>query len=312
MKKKFLYVLSVVLSYSVTAQQQMDITKPMFGEAEKDENYQKFVDEMHKGALKQFGSLDSAVMDFTNKAWIFFMQNDLEMAMRRFNMAWLLNPEYPDAYFGFAALLEMMGQKNEAYRFYFLGAEKDKDNYRTIICFKRIAECKEQLNDLQGAVDALEKIRILKPDDEVIYKKSGILYMLLGQNTLSLEAFSKAVELDPDDPITFYNRAFLRQNMDDNDRAIADFTRCIILDTTYVSAYVNRGILEMKRENYDAGKQDFETGIRLDNKSGEIRRLLGIAKLSLNDIPGACDEFQIAKELGDKDVEELIKEYCRE
>ena len=312
MKKIFFFILSVIMTCYVTAQQRFDITKPMFGEAEKDERYQKFVDNSRKAAIEQFGSIDSAVMDFTKKAWLYFMQNDLETSMRRFNQAWLLNDEFPDAYFGFAGLLEMHGNSQEALRFYFLGSEKDKDNYRTIICFKLIAECKEKLNDLSGAVTALAKIRVLKPDDVFIYKKSGYLYMLLGENTFALEAFAKAVELDPDDPITFYNRAFLRQNMDDDEKAIADFTRCIILDPTYVSAYINRGILEMKRDNYDAGKQDFETGIKLDNESGEIRRLLGIAKLSLEDMPGACEDFKTAKKLGDTVVDELINEYCKE
>ena len=134
---------------------------------------------------------------------------------------------------------------------------------------------------------------------------------MLGEVALALDAFARAVKLDPDDPQTYYNRAILNENMDDYDRAIADYNRCILLDTTYVSAYVNRGILEMKRDNYEAGKQDFEAGVRLDNRSGEIRRLLGIAKLSLNDVLGACDEFQTAKELGDKDIDELINQYCK-
>ena len=310
MKILFLFGLSVVMTCIVTAQQSIDITKPMFGEAAMDERYQKFVEDSRKAAIQQSGSIDSAVMDLTNKAWMFFMQNDLETAMRRFNQAWLLNPEFPDAYFGFAALLEMQDKNVEALRFYFLGASKDKNNIRTIICFKKIAECKERLNDLAGAVNTLIKIRVLKPDDVFMFKKLGYLYTQLGQNTSAQEAFAKAIELDPKDPVTFYNRAFLRQNMDENDKAIIDFTHCIILDTTYVSAYINRGILEMKMENYDAGKQDFETGVRLDSKSGEIRRLLGIAKVSLDDLEGACEDFKIAKGLGDAEVDELIKEYC--
>jgi tetratricopeptide (TPR) repeat protein len=99
--------------------------------------------------------------------------------------------------------------------------------------------------------------------------------------------------------------------MGDNIKAIADYTRSVILDPTYVSSYVNRGILEMQMGNFDASKQDFETSIKYDPKTGELRRLLGIAKLNLDDKQGACDEFKIAKELGDQIAEKLIDENCK-
>ena len=311
MNKIFLLILSVIVTCHLTAQQRMDITKPMFGEAESDERFQLLVSESRKAALEQFGSIDSAVTDMLNKAWAFFCQNDLEMAMRRFNQAWILNPDFPDAYFGFAALLEMKGNYTEANRLYFLGAENDRQNRRTILCYQQIATCKEQVNDLKGAADVYLKIRMVKPDDPFVFKKLGYLYMMLGENVSALEAFAKALELDSQDATTFYYRAAVYQAIDDNAKAILDYTHCVLLEPTYTAAYVNRGILEMKRNFYEFGKQDFETAIRLDGKSGQIRRLLGIAKLSLDDKQGACEDFVKAKELGDADADALLKEYCK-
>ena len=293
------------------SQQKVDDAKPMYGEVEKDERYKKIDNEFRKDMIERYGSIDDAVNEYINIAWALFYQNDLETAMRRFNQSWLLNPEYPDAYFGFAALLEMQGKKTEASRFYLTGAEKDRDNKRTIICLQRIAECKEQLIDLQGAIDALSKIRMLQPNDPVLYKKLGYLYIMTGNNDLAVEAYTKAIELDPKDVLTYHSRANLFQIMEDYLGAILDYDKSIRIDPTNVSSYVNRGILEMKTGNYDAATQDFQICIELDEKSGELRRLLGLAKLNSDNKQGACSDFKLAKELGDPLADEIINEYCK-
>ena len=311
-KQFFLLLFLFMVSYNLSSQSKVDNTKPMYGEAEKDERYKKVDDDFRKDALEKFGSVDNAVNDYVQAAWLLFYRNDLETAMKRFNQAWLLNPEFPDAYFGFAALLEMQGNNAEAVRFYALGAEKDKGNRRTIICYQRIAECKEQLGDLKGALAAILKLKTLNPNDVLVYKKAGYLQMALGSYYLALAEYAKAIELDPNDAMTFYHRAHLHQTMNNPVKAIADYTKSVILDPTYVNAYVSRGILEMQLDNCDAGKQDFETAIRLGGQSGELRRLLGVAKLSLDEQEEACKDFRLAKQLGDPIVDELINKYCKQ
>jgi len=311
MKKIFFIVFLVAVSFNLSSQPGVDIFKPMYGEVEKSEALKKAEEEFRKAEIEKFGSVDSAMFFYLNKAWSYLYNNDPGTAMKRFNMAWLFNPEYPDAYFGFAALLDLLGNYDEARRFYLLGAEKDTDNQRTIICFHQIAECREHLEDITGAVDALLKIRMLQPDDPYLFKRLGYLYMKNGDNLAALEAYTRAIELDPEDPDTYHNRAYLYQEMKDVQRAIVDYTQCVLRDPTNTSAFVNRGILEMQRDNYDAGKQDFETGSRINGQSGEIRRLLGVAKLSLDDKKGACEDFTLAKELGDTVVDDLIDRYCK-
>jgi len=312
MKKSVIFLLALLLSISYCAwSQQVDDTKPMHGEVEKDERYKKIDADFRKDMLEQFGSIDNAVTEYLNYAWTGFYRNDLETAMRRFNQAWLLNPESPDAYFGFAALLEMQGKSAEATRFYQLGADKDRENQRTIICLMQITDCREQLNDIRGAIETLDKIRLLKPDEPFIYNKLGYLYMKSGGNTLAMEAFNRAIELNPDDPASFNNRARLHQVMENYVQAILDYDKSIRLDATYVSAYVNRGIVEIQTGNFDAAVQDFQISVRLDPQSGELRRYLGLAKLNSDDKDGACADFQLAKELGDPVADEIINEYCK-
>jgi tetratricopeptide (TPR) repeat protein len=291
--------------------QQPDNTKPMYGEVPKSAEYKKLDEDFLNETIKQFGTLDSSVMSYIDYGWRYFYNNDLKTAMKRFNQSWLLNPEFPDSYFGFAALLEMEGKKVESQRFYKLGFEKDKNKNRAINCFQKIADCKEQLNDYNGAIEAYLKIVEINPKNAFAYKKIGYLNMQLNNTDKAITALNKAIELDPADAMTYNNRGFQYQTNNNLENAIADYSKAIELDSNYISAYVNRGISQMQKNNFETAKKDFEICVKLDSKSGELRRMLGLAELNLKNNIAACKNFEIAKKLGDLDVEELIVQNCK-
>lgn len=54
--------------------------------------------------VAEFGSREKASGAFVNRGFTRYQQNDLAGAMRRFNQAWLLNPDNPEIYWGFAAI----------------------------------------------------------------------------------------------------------------------------------------------------------------------------------------------------------------
>jgi tetratricopeptide (TPR) repeat protein len=291
--------------------QKVDNTKPLYGEVPKSDEYKKIDEDFKKECLEKFKTIDSAVNVHIDQAWRYFYNNDLKTSMKRFNQAWLLNPEFPDAYFGFAALLEMQESKTEAQRFYKIGLDKDKKNRRAEICYRRIADCKEQLKNLGGAIEAYIKITEINPNNSFAFKKIGYLQMQLGNTEAAVNAYGRAIDLDPKDAVTYNNRAYLYQINKNYPKAIADYTKAIELDRKYISAYVNRGITQAGINNFKAAKNDFEICVQLDPNAGELRRFLGLAKLSLNDKAGACADFEKASVLGDKQAEELAEKNCK-
>jgi tetratricopeptide (TPR) repeat protein len=313
MKHYKILILSIamVLSSCGTKGQQPDNTKPMYGEVPKGDEYKKIDEDFKKECLTQFKTIDSSVYVQIDRAWRYFYHNDLKTAMKRFNQAWLLNSEFPDSYFGFAALMEMQGNKIESERFYKIGFEKDKTKERAKNCYQRIADCKEQLQDFKGTIEAYTKLAELKPNDAFAFKKIGYFQMQTGNSKDALTAFGKAIELDPTDAMTYNNRAYLYQTEKNYKNAIADYTKAIKLDSKYISAYVNRGITQMGANNFEAAKKDFEICVQLDSNSGELRRILGLSKLNLKDKSAACNDFELAKKLGDTQADELIKQNCK-
>jgi tetratricopeptide (TPR) repeat protein len=275
--KILILTIAIGLSSCGTKGQQPDNTKPMYGEIQKSDEYKKIDEDFKKECLDQFGTIDSSVNVQIDHAWRYFYHNDLKTAMKRFNQAWLLNSEFPDSYFGFAALLEMQNNKTEAERFYKIGQEKDKSKEHAKICYQRIADCKEQLRDFKGTIEAYTILSEINPSNVFAFKKIGYFQMQTGNTEDALTAYGKAIELD----------------------------------SKYISAYVNRGITEMEENNFDAAKKDFEISVQLNPKAGELRRMLGLAKISLKDTLGACMDFELAKKLGDTQADEQIKQNCK-
>ena len=296
---------------SGTSGQQVNNSKPMYGGVVKTEEYKKIDEDFKKECLAQFKTIDSSVFVQIDHAWRYYYHNDLKTAMKRFNQAWLLNPEYPDSYFGFAAIIDTTENKTESDRFYKMGLDKDKNKERAKICFQRIADCKEQLNDIKGTIQAYTKLSEVNPTNAFAYKKIGYFQMQSGNSQAAITAYAKAIELSPTDGMTYNNRGYLYQKSKNYTDAMADYNKAIELDSKYISAYVNRGLTEMEMKDNQAAKKDFETCVQLDSKAGELRRLLGLAELNLNDKTNACKNFELAKSLGDNQAENIIKRNCK-
>jgi tetratricopeptide (TPR) repeat protein len=93
-----------------------DNTLPMYGGPDHVKTpYQLEADEKFIQAVAQKGeSREKASQAVAAGGWAFFNKGDLSTAMKRFNQAWLLDPNNPEIYKGFAAILKKQGKMDEA------------------------------------------------------------------------------------------------------------------------------------------------------------------------------------------------------
>src|SRR5258708_8492329 len=62
-------------------------------------------DALIEESSKAFGSRQLASRRFVDEGFRFYFHDDLSTAMRRFNQAWLLDPNNPGTFYGFASVL---------------------------------------------------------------------------------------------------------------------------------------------------------------------------------------------------------------
>ncbi len=99
---------------------------PMYGGMDRSQNLilktgdEKFI----SGVVAEFGSREEASVAWVNRGFTLYQQDDLAGAMRRFNQAWLLNPDNPEVYWGFASVLTDKEKFCEALQMVELGQSK--------------------------------------------------------------------------------------------------------------------------------------------------------------------------------------------
>jgi tetratricopeptide (TPR) repeat protein len=89
---------------------------PMYGQPEiaRPEDLKKTDEAFIRDATFRFGSRGAASRALSEQGWANVRQGMLDVAMRRFNEAWLLNPKNYQAFWGFGAVLSEQGKLTAA------------------------------------------------------------------------------------------------------------------------------------------------------------------------------------------------------
>ena len=108
MMRKILLSLMLLSAMGVSHAQKTRIDEaPMYGGMDRSAipELKAADDKLIADTTQQWGSREKASLAFADQGFRFYARDQLDMAMRRFNQAWLLDPNNPHAYWGFGAVL---------------------------------------------------------------------------------------------------------------------------------------------------------------------------------------------------------------
>lgn len=89
---------------------------PMFGQPKipRPENLKQADEAFIRDSTLRYGSRQGASNALANQGWTAIRNKQIDLAMQRFNQAWLLNPKNFSAFWGFGAVLSERGKLAEA------------------------------------------------------------------------------------------------------------------------------------------------------------------------------------------------------
>ena len=117
----------------IIAQSSVDISLiPMHGGFLKTAEQQQADEKFRNEIIKVYGSKEEASDAFVVFARQFFEAGNLNMAMKRFNNAWLLNDENPDVFIGFGDIFKKRGHSKEAAEMYAVADDLKKKQEQLI------------------------------------------------------------------------------------------------------------------------------------------------------------------------------------
>lgn len=150
-----------------------------------------------------------------------------------------------------------------------------------IDALNNLAVISDEIGKPEETLGYLEKI--IKVDSNYLpaYVNLGFKYQLMGNHKKAIQYFDKCVELSPEEPLAFSNRAFSKLKTNDAVGALLDINKSIKIFPTNSWAYKIRGLIYIEK----------------------------------GDKITACDNFQVALQLGyienyGEEVTELIEKHC--
>jgi tetratricopeptide (TPR) repeat protein len=217
---------------------------------------------------------DSIELAYYNRGNYLTRENRFEEAVRDFNKAIELKPDYTEAYNNRGNLFSN-ANRNEA-----------------------------ALHDFNKAIE-------LDPGYADAYNNRGNLFLKENRNDKAIHDFNKAIELNPDYAQAYNNRGYLFQKEKRNDEAMDDYNKAIALRPDFAEAYYNKGNLLVEQKEYKEAISAFTKAIlfRADYARAYFNR--GVAEYYSGSNVAACGDLKKAASLGFQPASDLLHQICK-
>jgi len=135
-------------------------------------------------------------------------------------------------------------------------------------------------------------------------------YDMIGDNAAAVYFLTKAIHIDPGDYGLFLRRADAKgllcnwQGMED------DLNMAIALDPGNMAAHILRATAHEKLKKYRDAIKDYDYLISVEPSYEGYYLGRGMNKIPLNDLEGACADFQHASKRGNYEAFKMYQEVC--
>jgi tetratricopeptide (TPR) repeat protein len=251
----------------------------------------------------------------TKRGEIHYDQRDISSAMTDFEKAIEVSDgNYPPAYFNRANILTRQVKDYKK-------AEEDYSkalllDTSFIDAYINRAEERILTSNFLGAMEDLNKAEQFDASNPKIYYTKAKVFTSANKFTEAEAMFSKAISMDSFSAESYNDRAYVRFRLKKYDGALADCDRAIQLfhdlqQGEFLNAYYNKAMIL-----YETGKTKeaiavFDITLSLANNFYFGYFYRGMAKKSINDMKGACADWQQSVNLGFAQAQDTIRAYCK-
>jgi len=284
--------------------------KPMYGNIKPTEERHLADKEYVESMLCLKGDKISAARSAARDGWYYFYNNIIDTAMFRFNQSWLIDSTYGASYFGFAAIKEYQGFKNEAEKYFDLAYKHDASDTLAKKYLHQIAEIKEKQNDTLELIKSYYRVLSRFPKDEIATGKLGFFYAAINKPDSALKYYNITIDLDPEYEQTYLNRGWLFCQAGKFNEAIKDYSSVIEKNKASIQAYANRANALIYNKEYRLAIEDVNKCIELDSKYPNFHFTKALCYDELKEDKNACDEIKKGVKKGGQLNDQLKKYKC--
>lgn len=146
---------------------------PMYGKTKKCADQLKSDREFMESCDNQFKTRSEASIYYTSRAWEYFNRDENDMAMKRFNQAWLLDSTNADIYWGFGNILGKRKKYEESLIYFETSTKLNPNNAKVWLSsaysYGRLFYQSSDSTFLNKAIFCLKKSVSLEPENARAY-----------------------------------------------------------------------------------------------------------------------------------------------
>ncbi|MCH7514186.1 MAG: tetratricopeptide repeat protein [Bacteroidetes bacterium] len=183
--------------------------------------------------------------------------------------------------------------------------------------------------DTQQAIENTDKAILLDPGNAAYYNLRGQYKYGAGERLGAILDFSRAIELDSTNAGYYYDRGLVSLVIEDYESAVYDFTKGLLYDPLNEDYLQKRGHSKFNMGRYEEAVEDFSLTINTIyrkftllpgnippnhplNKSLQRAYLFrGSALIQLENTYEACQDFKVARSLGDHLAANYVSRFCQ-
>ncbi len=215
-------------------------------------------------------------------------------------------PRFAPALNNLGIINETKGNKGEAITFYTKAMEADPEFANAV--FNR-GTLYGKTGQFSKAIPDLDKAIKLAPGFVKAYTNRAIAKAQSDDLTGALNDLNQAISLEKSED-AYYNRGFLKIQLKDYRDAINDLTEAIKLNSGSVKSYFSRGLANLNMRNFKEANADFTICINSTPGDGNAYYYRAISKINSGEARDCCEDLQKALQLGNKQSEVLLRQYC--
>lgn len=296
------------------------------------ESYNKAIElypEYAKAYLKRavshvaIGQIDIALMDFEKAyqldstldnalyqiAVIKILQKDRAAADEYLTRYIEKDPLFPFAYYNRGMARYKMGRTKEAEADLVKALELGYEDAGN--CWLELAAIRLELGEVDSAIAAFTVAIEKDSTCDFCYKQRSEAYLEKGMPAEAVADLDKVVALEGGRKDVYFDRSVAYAQMEEYDLALADLNRVLQYDPQDLDAYHNRGAIYLKTMYFEEAMLDYSYVIsQREDAAAYYNR--GYARFYLNDVDGACADWNKAVELGLEKAKQLTTDYCFE
>lgn len=168
------------------------IPEPIAGKLATTPQQEKTNEKFINASLKEHGSKEKASEANVEFGWQYYNSGDPLTAMKRFNQAWLLNPDNADVYWGFGLILLDQNKSGRAIEMFDKSLSLNPNNENVYL---NRSHAYEQLEDFKQAIADSTKAIEINPNNAQAYNDRGAFYFHSGQYEKSWADAQKAQDM---------------------------------------------------------------------------------------------------------------------